>query len=69
MGDSLSTLFLNRETSNLNKKILFGTLTRQPAKLFESEEIDHSRTLAALGVGGANTVNRTPMFIENSEEG
>ena len=69
MGDSLSTLFMSRETSNLNKKILFGTLTRQPARLFESDETDHSRTLAGLGVGGVNTVNRTPMFIENSDDG
>lgn len=60
ISDSLSSLFLNRELSTVNKKILFGTLTKQPEKLLDSDDTDNSRTLAAIGVGATN--NRTPVF-------
>ena len=59
---------MNREVSTVNKKLLFGTLTKHPEKLVDSDEGDNSRTLAGIAFGGLTADNKTPMFNDVTED-
>jgi hypothetical protein len=70
MSEAMQTLFLNKqELSSVNKKILFGLLSKKPEKhirkmLGGRRAEDVSRTLAG---GGGGTNQKTPMFFDHSE--
>lgn len=68
ISDALGTLFMNREVSTVNKKLLFGTLTKHPEKFLDCDEGDNSRTLAAIAFGGLTANNSTPMFNDGTED-
>ena len=61
----MGTLFLAKELTTLNKKILFGTISRQPEKyIMGLDDTSQSRTLAGLGLANSN---KTPIFFDISE--
>lgn len=72
MSEAMHSLFLNKtELSSVNKKILFGLLSKKPEKhirrMSGKKLKDASRTLAG-GAGGGTSNQRTPQLLDQSED-